>query len=159
MKTPEISVAAGPIPAENGPSSANMFVRALQKIGNFVSTWWQPARPMLDFTDEYFDEIPQASRRGSYKAWLDPEEWEYLQALSLAQEPFPYAPTPPLSFGRLSAAHTAMLLLAGPGLKSALDSISNPLSSVPAHSNANPCWMLCIQGVDAALVQRRIWEP
>ena len=159
MKTPEISVAAGPIPAEGGPSSANMFVRALQKIGNFVSTWWQPARPMLDFTDEYFDEIPQASRRGSYKAWLDPEEWEYLQALSLAQEPFPYAPTPPLSFGRLSAAHTAMLLLAGPGLKSALDSISNPLSSVPGPFSVDPCWMLCVQGADAALVQRRIWEP
>jgi len=136
-----------------------MFVCALQKIGNFVSAWWQPARPMLDFTDEYSDEMPQVSRRGPYETWLDQEGSEYLQALSLAQEPFPYAPAPMLSFGRLSAVRTAVLLLAGPGLKSALDSISNPLSSVSSHSEASACEMFCFPGADAAVPQRRIlWE-
>jgi len=136
-----------------------MFVRTLQKIGNFVSTWWQPAPPMFDFTDEYFDEIPQAPRRGPYEAWLDPKRWGYPKPLSFAQEPFPYAPAPVPSFGRLSAVHTAVLLLAGPGLKSALDSISNPLSSVSSHSEASACEMLCFPSADAAVPQRRIlWE-
>jgi hypothetical protein len=133
-----------------------MLSRAFQGVWNRVSAWWQPAPAMFDFTDEYFAEFPTTPRPSSYDGWP-----EYDLCADLASVPTwqPISPDqgalPMLAPGQLSAVRVASLLLAGPGLWTALGSIGNPLSSLPSNAQAGACEMLCFPVADADVLLQR----
>lgn len=142
----------------DGPTDGNMLWRAFQGVRNRVSVWWQPVPAMFDFTDEYFAEFPSTPRPSSYAGWREHDLREDLASIPLARVISPdEGASPRLAPGRLSAPRMAMLLLAGPGLGTALDSIGNPFSSLPPSAEVGACRWLCIPGAGAELVpQRRI---
>jgi hypothetical protein len=164
MKTSDATATAtaGCGPAVDESTDGNVLARAFQGVRNRISAWWQPVPVMFDFTDEYFAEFPATPRPSSYTGWRENDLRADLASLSLLQvTSLDEGVLSMRGQGRLSAARTAMLLLAGPSLGAALDSISQPFSGLPPNAQADACRMLCFPGAGAdVLQQRRIsWVP
>lgn len=157
MRTLEATAAAVNPPAVHVAAESNMFARTLQGIRNLVSAWWQPTRPMFDFTDDYFDEFPVTRRQPSYDGWRGhalrelPDLTEVFADHASRYE----KASGPWKVNELSAFSVAMLALAWPGMGSAPAAISNQLSILPSGIDAGGCRMLCIPGAKAEVLRQR----
>lgn len=117
---------------------------------------------MFDFAEGYFDDYLEKSSRPSYDRWYEQNLREHVDSLCLARAELPYDGASSMPVGeRPSALGIVALLLAVPGLGTALGSISNPFSGLPPNAQAGRCRMLCfpVAGAEVLPQRRTSWVP